>query len=241
MIKYVYTYPKPVKENNPYKVILYYDHSMHIPDGYLPPSVCVATWIIAMVYLYFVARKTPRQLFPRIASVAAGIFIAQMLNWPIPGGTSLHFVGGAFAAIYMGPWAASIALALVLAVQLIFFHDGGITTYGANVINMGIVDVWVGYLIWLLVLRSGLSTNTKVTLGGFLAGWLGLTAAGTMAGVEIGLWPTIGYPLSVTVPAMFIPHLLLGLVEGVITSAVLMALRKYGAWTPIPKAPEVVR
>ncbi|MFB6490098.1 MAG: energy-coupling factor ABC transporter permease [Thermoproteus sp. AZ2] len=210
---------------------------MHIPDGYLSPGAAAATWVIAALYLYFAARRTPRELFPKIAATAAGIFIAQMLNWPIPGGTSLHFVGGAFAAIYMGPWAASIALALVLAVQLIFFHDGGATTYGANVINMGIIDVWVGYALWRIIERSPLSDRAKIVVGGFLAGWLGITAAGTMAGVEIGLWPTIGYPLSVTVPAMFFPHLLLGLVEGAITATILLALRRYKAWDITVRAP----
>ncbi|MEL9991274.1 MAG: energy-coupling factor ABC transporter permease [Thermoproteus sp.] len=206
---------------------------MHIPDGYLDPYIAGATWAVAAIYLFFAARKTPRDLLPKISAVAGGIFVAQMLNWPIPGGTSLHFVGGAFASIYLGnPWAGSMAIAMVLAVQTLLFHDGGITTYGANLINMGIVDVWIGWALWRLF------AERRPLAGAFLGGWLSLFAAGMAAGLEIGLMPTIGFPLSVTVPAMAVPHFLLGLVEGAITAALTGALRRYGL---IPTRPPLAR
>ncbi|MEZ0248833.1 MAG: energy-coupling factor ABC transporter permease, partial [Thermoproteus sp.] len=160
---------------------------------------------------------------PKVSAVAGGIFVAQMLNWPIPGGTSLHFVGGAFASMYLeNPWAGSIAMALMLAVQTLLFHDGGITTYGANFLNMGVVDVWIGWALWRLL------AGRWPLLGAFLGGWLGIFVAGTAAGLEIGLMPTVGFPLSVTVPAMAVPHFLLGLVEGAITAALVGALMRYG-------------
>ncbi|MGK0549283.1 MAG: energy-coupling factor ABC transporter permease [Pyrobaculum sp.] len=196
---------------------------VHIPDGYLDPYMAGATWLIAAIYLYFAVRKTPRDLLPRVSAVAGAIFVAQMLNWPIPGGTSLHFVGGAFAAMYLNsPWAAGIAIALVLAVQTLLFHDGGITAYGANVLNMGVVYVWIGWALWKLLERR------YPLAGAFLGGWLGIFIAGTAAGLEIGLMPTIGYPLSITIPAMAIPHFLLGIVEGAITVALVATLRRYG-------------
>lgn len=195
---------------------------MHIPDGWLDPYIAGATWLITAVCLYFAAKRTPKDLLPKISAAAGGIFVTQMLNWPIPGGTSLHFVGGAFAAMYLGnPWAASISIALVLAVQTLLFHDGGITTYGANVLNMGVVDVWIGWALWKLLARR------YPVAGAFLGGWLGLFIAGTVAGLEIGLMPTVGFPLSVTVPAMALPHFLLGLVEGAITAALVGALQHY--------------
>jgi len=193
---------------------------MHIPDGWLDPYLAGATWLIAAVYLVFMARKIPRERWQFIAPVAGAIFVAQMLNWPIPGGTSLHFVGGAFAAVYLGSaWEGSAAIALVLAVQALLFHDGGITTYGANFINMGIVAPWVGILVYKAL-------QNRPHISAFLAGWMSLFIAGCVAGIEIGVMPTAGYPLSVTLPAMAVPHFLLGIVEGVITSAVLTTMER---------------
>ena len=198
---------------------------MHIPDGWLDPYLAGATWLIAAAYLVFMVRKIPRERWQVIAPVAGAIFVAQMLNWPIPGGTSLHFVGGAFAAIYLGnAWEGSAAIALVLAVQTLLFHDGGITAYGANFINMGIVAPWVGLLVYKAL-------QNRPHIAAFLAGWMSLFIAGCAAGIEIGIMPTVGYPLSVTLLAMAVPHFLLGIVEGVLTSAILMAMEKLRVYT----------
>jgi cobalt/nickel transport system permease protein len=125
---------------------------MHIPDGYLDPIWCAGTYAVTIAYLIYAYRRVRAnydvsRAIPLMTVFAAGIFVAQMLNWPIPGGTSLHFVGGALSAIALGPYLASYVMFLVLLVQALVFHDGGITTLGANVLNMGIIDVWVGYLI----------------------------------------------------------------------------------------------
>jgi len=113
--------------------------------------------------------------------VAGAIFVAQMLNWPIPGGTSAHFVGGALAAILLGPYAGALAMAIVLTIQAIVFNDGGITAWGANVWNMAIVNVFLGYYIYRALKRFG------VSIASFFAGWIGITVAAIFAGVEIGL------------------------------------------------------
>jgi len=198
---------------------------MHIPDGWLDPYLAGATWLIAAVYLVFMVKKIPREKWRVIAPMAGAIFVAQMLNWPIPGGTSLHFVGGAFAAIYLGSaWEGSAAIALVLAVQTLLFHDGGITAYGANFINMGIVAPWVGLLVYKAL-------QNRPRIAAFLAGWMSLFIAGCTAGIEIGVMPTVGYPLSATLPAMAVPHFLLGIVEGILTSAVLTAVEKLRVYT----------
>jgi len=198
---------------------------MHIPDGWLDPYLAGATWLIAAVYLVFMVKKIPREKWRVIAPMAGAIFVAQMLNWPIPGGTSLHFVGGAFAAIYLGSaWEGSAAIALVLAVQTLLFHDGGITAYGANFINMGIVAPWVGLLVYKAL-------QNRPRIAAFLAGWMSLFIAGCAAGIEIGVMPTVGYPLSVTLPAMAVPHFLLGIVEGVLTSVVLTTMERLHVYT----------
>jgi cobalt/nickel transport system permease protein len=150
-----------------------------------------------------------------VVGLAASIFIAQMFTWPIPGGTSLHLVGSALAVIMLGPYAAYFALWLVLMVQAVVFHDGGITTLGANVLNMGIVAPLVGYPAY-----KALKGVNKLAAA-FIAGWASITATGFFAGLVIGLSPSFPYGIYITVPVMTLWHAALGVVEGVITAAML--------------------
>ena len=189
---------------------------MHIPDGFLDLWICALMYVISAVVIGYSAVKLKGTLeskqVPLIGVVAAGIFAAQMLNWPIPGGTSAHLVGGAIAGILLGPYAGCLAMASVLTVQCLVFGDGGITALGANIFNMGIVDVFVGYAVF-KALR-----NFNQDVATFLAGWLGIWLAAIACGIEIG----------VTVPTMGIWHGILGIVEGIITMLVIryIALRQ---------------
>jgi cobalt/nickel transport system permease protein len=210
---------------------------MHIPDGFLDPISAGVTWAIMLAYGYYAYRRSELQKYMELViSLAAAIFIAQMLNWPIPGGTSLHLVGGALAAILLGPFAAFFVLLLVLLVQTLVFHDGGITTLGANVINIGVVAPLTGYAVY-KVLRP----RVGVFWSAFAAGWASITVAGTAAGLEVGLSPSreIGLPpwfpygWTISIPVMAGWHALLGLVEGAITGFVALYLSK--------RAPEYVR
>lgn len=114
---------------------------LHIPDGYLDPYTAIATYIIALSTLALAiakirggARISDRDI-ARVTTIAAFIFVAQMIAWPIPFGTSLHLVGGALAGILVGPWLGLIAMSIVLLVQCLVFHDGGITALGANILK----------------------------------------------------------------------------------------------------------
>ena len=197
---------------------------MHIPDGFLDPLTAAATYAIMLAYTAFAFIKLRREESEDKATLAAvlaaGIFAAQMLNWPIPGGTSLHFVGGALAGILLGPWLGYISLFLVLLVQCLVFHDGGITALGANVLNMAIIDVLVGYALY-----KAFPGKYK-PVGAFLGGWLGITLAGVACGIEIGVSSQLPYGLAVTVPVMGVWHAILGVVEGVITAAVVTYLAR---------------
>ncbi len=159
-----------------------------------------------------------------LSVMAAAIFAAQMLNWPIPGGTSAHLVGGALAAIILGPFGGSLAMFLNLVVQCLLMGDGGITALGANAFNMAIVDAFVGYWVYRAVLK--LLGEERRGLAAFFGGWIGITLAAAACGVEIGLSPQFGYPLSVTVPIMTAWHFALGLVEGAATGAVVLYLAR---------------
>ena len=222
---------------------------MHIPDGYLSPPWIIGTYAVTVAYLVFAYRKIRGsydvgKAIPLMTVFAAGIFVAQMLNWPIPGGTSLHFVGGALSAIILGPYLASYVMFIVLLVQALVFHDGGITTLGANVLNMGIIDVWVGYGLYILIIKllsNRLGKSMPRFIGAFLGGWAGITIAGTAAGVEIGLSPWFPYGWQISVPVMATWHALLGIIEGLITAFVVQYLSTRHPEIFITKVVGVVR
>ncbi len=199
---------------------------MHIPDGFLDLWICALMYVISAVVIGYSAVKLKGTLeskqVPLIGVVAAGIFAAQMLNWPIPGGTSAHLVGGAIAGILLGPYAGCLAMASVLTIQCLVFGDGGITALGANIFNMGIVDVFVGYAVFRALRNFNQDAAT------FLAGWLGIWLAAIACGIEIGVSSIFKYEIGVTVPTMGIWHGILGIVEGIITMLVIryIALRQ---------------
>src|SRR3954447_20747049 len=117
--------------------------AMHIPDGFLSPEVALATGAVAAGGVALAVRRTERTLderrIPLLGVTAAFVFAAQMLNFPIAGGTSGHVIGGALAVAVLGPWAAIVALSVVVGVQALLFADGGLTALGANLLNMAII------------------------------------------------------------------------------------------------------
>ena len=201
---------------------------MHIPDGFLDIFTVVITYAIFIGYGGYTLKGVRRTLSPEqvslISILAAAIFAAQMLNWPLPGGTSLHFVGGALAGIMLGPWLGFLTIFLVLFIQCIIFHDGGITALGANVLNMAIIDVLVGYLIYVGFIRMFGAKNSVRAVSAFLGGWLGIVFAGLACGLEIGYSPSFPYGIAVTVPVMVGWHAILGVIEGMITALVVIYL-----------------
>lgn len=197
---------------------------LHIPDGFLSLGVLVLCWVVSVGVLALAVRKVwvklgERQV-PLLGVMAAFVFAAQMLNFPVAGGTSGHLIGGALAAILLGPWEAMLLMSVVLGVQAVIFQDGGLLALGANLLNMAVVAPWVGYGVWRVV--SGLVGGKRAALvvGGGLAGWFSVEVAALLCAVELGL---SGYTeWSVVLPAMGGVHALIGIGEGVITAAVLL-------------------
>lgn len=188
---------------------------MHIPDSYIDIPVAVVFTLLSIGVLGFSIRKISRdELSPLFGVLSASIFAAQMLNWPIVGGTSAHFVGGALAGILLGPYAGALAMTVVLTVQTLFFGDGGIIAWGANVWNMAIVNVFAGYYIY-----RALERYNKV-VAAILGGWIGITLAALFAGFEVGISTSFAYTLKTTLSVMGIWHGILGVIEGVITGGV---------------------
>ncbi|MCC6345821.1 MAG: cobalt transporter CbiM [Nitrospirales bacterium] len=211
---------------------------MHVPDGYLSPQTYVPLYGVSFVFWSIALRKMKRELSsrstPYLAMAAAFSFLIQMLNIPIPGGTTGHAVGAGITALLLGPWTAVIAVSMVLIIQAIVFGDGGITAIGANCFNMAVVMPFVSYWVFRLV-RGKATGERRLSPAAFLAGYTGLVAAAVVTAVEFGIQPLIAtgadgrplyapYPLSIALPTMALEHLLLfGIVEGVVT----MLLLKY--------------
>jgi cobalt/nickel transport system permease protein len=213
---------------------------MHIPDGYLSPQTYIPLYGVSAAFWAVALKKIKRELshkhIPYLAMAAAFSFLIMMFNIPIPGGTSGHAVGAGIIAILLGPWAAVLAVSVVLIIQAIIFGDGGITAIGANCFNMAVVMPFVSY--WVFRAVSGKSEGKRFYIAAFLSGYIGLSIAAAVTGIEFGIQPLIAaapdgtplyapYSLSVALPAMAIEHLaLFGIIEGVVTAGILRYFMK---------------
>ncbi len=161
-----------------------------------------------------------------------------MFNVPLPGGTTGHAVGGALAAILLGPEIATIAVSIALIIQALFFGDGGILAIGANCFNMAVVLPYVAYGAYRAVGGKQPLTSVRRPIGAAIGGWVGLTVAAFVASVQFGIQPLLfkaadgtplyaPYPLSLAVPAMVIPHALVAsVIEGLVTALVVAYLQR---------------
>jgi cobalt/nickel transport system permease protein len=199
---------------------------MHIPDGFLSAEVAATCAVPAAGAVAYGLRRASRELderrVPLLGVTAAFVFAAQMLNFPVAGGTSGHFLGAALAAILLGPWLACVVMSVVLVTQSFVFADGGVTALGANVLNMGVIGaLLVGGLM--LAARAALPRSRGVLLGVSAVGaWLAVMAGAAATAVELAISGTV--PLGTVLPAMLGVHALIGIGEGVITAAAVSAV-----------------
>jgi cobalt/nickel transport system permease protein len=207
---------------------------VHIPDGYLGPATWITLFLVMMVIRYFAFKNGNKNLGPRnvpmLSFMAALAFILMMFNLPIPDGTSAHMVGAVLIAIVLGPYGATIALSIAILIQALLFGDGGITAYGANVFNMGVVMPFTGILVYIAARKvMGESSSKKRAAAAFVAGYVGIVVAALFTAIEFGLQPSIApgyapYGLDLAIPAMVGAHLLVGIVEGLTTAIVIYYL-----------------
>ncbi|QEG39530.1 energy-coupling factor ABC transporter permease [Roseimaritima ulvae] len=193
---------------------------MHVPDHVMDPATCVATTAISVAAVgyagYRVYRDLPREKRSLLGVVAAGVFAAQMVNFPISGSTSGHVVGAVLAAILLGPWAGLLAVTAVLAVQCVLFQDGGVTALGANVLNMGVVGSLLGYAIYER-LQTAIDGRRGKLLAAAFASWFSVLIGAALCSVEL----TLGGEASLanTLGAMLPSHALIGIGEAAIAAA----------------------
>jgi cobalt/nickel transport system permease protein len=196
---------------------------MHIPDGFLNIATVGTTYAISTGGVVSAVKITGKKLgekqVPLMGILAAFIFAAQMLNFPVAGGTSGHLIGAALAAILLGPWAALLIITCVLIAQALIFQDGGLLALGANVLNMGLIASFSGYFTFRLG-KALLGENRKALMvSTFAASWVSVLLASVACAIELAVSGTS--PLKVVLPAMAGVHALIGIGEGLITSAVL--------------------
>jgi len=193
---------------------------MHIPDGFLSLTVSLICWLITAITLSVAISRSNKALgerqIPLMGVMAAFIFAAQMINFPVAGGTSGHLLGGALAAITLGPWAGMLVMTAVIAVQGLLFQDGGLLVMGANILNMGLITAVIGYGLYRSVSTG--NRTLKLTVAG-IAAWLSVMAGALFASLQ--LWLSGTSQLRIVIPAMLTVHALIGLGEALITVAAL--------------------
>ena len=193
---------------------------LHIPDGFLSLVVSLICWAITSVTLSVAISRTNKLLgekqVPLMGIMAAFIFAAQMINFPVAGGTSGHLLGGALAAIVLGPWAGMLVMTAVIAVQALLLQDGGLLVMGANILNMGLLTAAIGYGLYRGVVGS--SRGTKLVVAG-VAAWLSVMAGALATALQ--LWLSGTSTLQTVVIAMLGVHAVIGIGEALITVAAL--------------------
>ncbi|MEH1966625.1 energy-coupling factor ABC transporter permease [Nostoc sp.] len=202
---------------------------MHIPDGFVSVPVAGATGLASVAAL-FIAFERSQEAFgirraPILGLTTAFIFAAQMINFPVAGGTSGHLLGGTLAAIVLGsPWAGTLCIATVLIIQAVLFADGGITALGANIFNMAVVGVWVGWVLTQTLQRLFGGSRGRLPLAAGIAAGVSVVVAAIACAIELALSGTA--PVAIVLPAMTGVHILIGIGEGLITGGVLTYLAR---------------
>jgi len=203
---------------------------MHIPDGFLDLPFCVLMYGISLAFLIWswngVRARYPRSFAPLLGVSSALVFVGQMLNFPILYGTSGHLVGGTLLAVLLGPHAAILSMTIVLLIQAIFFADGGISTFGANVFNMAVIGGLSFYLVKLF--SSDFKNQKRFLVGVFAASWLSVCLGALACASEIGVSSMFSAAggVFVTVPAMLFWHTLIGVGEALATTFLLFQLQR---------------
>ena len=200
---------------------------MHLTDGFLDAKTALLTTAAAAAGVGMALRQVrtslePRQM-PLLGVAAAFVFAAQMLNFPVVGGTSGHLVGGVLTAVLLGPSAAILVITCVLVVQCLMFADGGLMALGANVFNMALVSVCGGYFVFRLTKRLiRMEENRSTVFAAAFAAWFGTVLASVSCAGQLAFSKTA--PWSLAFPAMANVHMLIGVGEGLATGLIIMTV-----------------
>jgi cobalt/nickel transport system permease protein len=198
---------------------------LHAPDGFFDGPVSTVAWVIAAFFVVLSLQITGRRLnertVPALGVFAAFIFAAQMINFPVAGGTSGHVIGAALATVVLGPWAAIVVMTSVVSLQAVIYQDGGLVVLGANLLNMAVIPAFTAYFVFMAGKSFVKSQASLLALAG-VAAWASVEAGALAATVMLSMSGTS--PFSVAAPAMLGVHALIGLGEALITAGALAVI-----------------
>jgi len=201
---------------------------VHIPDGFIDLKTSAAFAAIGAAGVGISLKGAQRQLSEKSAPLAGltavFVFAVQMLNFPVAAGTSGHLLGGVLAAVLVGPYAASLVITVVLIIQAFLFADGGLTALGLSVFNMSLVGVWVGYGIFLLVMKVLPMKKPSVALAAAIGALISVPAAAVGFVLQYAVGATATYETSAVLTAMVGTHILIGIGEAIITFLTISAV-----------------
>ncbi len=201
---------------------------MHVPDGFLDVPTSIATGVVAAGTIAVALKKSRTELSEKTAPMAgltaAFVFAAQMINFPVGVGTSGHLMGGALAAVLVGPWTAVLVVSVVLIVQALVFADGGLTALGTNILLIGIVTVFVGWVVTKVVLRFLPKRPASVVPASFVGALLSVPAAAAVFVLLYTVGGAVELPFGPLLATMLGWHTLIGLGEALITAATVGAV-----------------
>jgi cobalt/nickel transport system permease protein len=196
---------------------------LHAPDGFLSVPMAAAMWAITIIVTAYAVKRTnatfDERAIPLMGVTAAFIFAAQMFNFQVVGGTSGHLLGGVLAAVLLGPWAGTLVMVAVVAVQGLVFQDGGLVVMGANIFNMGIVGTLGGYAVYRALCGLLRGEGRARMPGAGIAAWVSVMAGAAAMALELGGSGTMD--LAVALTAMLSIHAVIGIGEALITMAAL--------------------
>ena len=201
---------------------------MHIPDGFIDVQTSAVFAGLAAAGVAVSLKGARKQLDEKSAPLAGltavFIFAVQMLNFPVVAGTSGHLIGAALAAVLVGPWAATLALTVVLIMQAFLFADGGLTALGLSTFNMSIIAVWVGYGIFLILKKFLPKTKSSIVMAAAIGALLSVPAAAIGFTIQYAMGATATFSVSTVFGAMVGTHVLIGIGEALITGLTVSAV-----------------
>ncbi|MDR0471508.1 MAG: energy-coupling factor ABC transporter permease [Nitrososphaerota archaeon] len=203
---------------------------MHLPDGVVSPIVTIIGFLITIIFwvVCFKKVKLSEQQVPMMGLLTALFFAAMMINFPLIGPTTSHLLGGAVIGLILGPFAGLISMSIILVLQALLFGDGGLLVLGVNVLNIGIIGVFIPCIVFLALNKLfkpklGLGLFGAIFISAFLSDFLSAIAAGAAVGLSsLSPW----YGLSVAVPVMALNHSIVGVAEGIVTVILIATLLK---------------
>lgn len=207
---------------------------MHIPDGLMAPVVAAIGWgefaLVFAAALFLSGKKLKDRNLPRIAVLSAGIFVAQMIDFPIGGGTTGHLIGGTLMAILVGPSLSILGMTVILVIQALMFGDGGLTALGLNELNMAVIAPLTGWGVFTL-LRQSKPGELSRQLAIAAAAWASTIVAASACAAELSVSYAVsagsyGIAAVVSVPAMLAYHAVIGVGEAAITVGVMAYLAR---------------